>query len=102
MLQKSLRKLIYMIYNDLKKHGFEGEKVPENHEILEWLREEKDIDVSINVYPTCSTANKKHYDYTISFNSDGVNMVRITPNETYYSYKDAEKEAIYAILYKLL
>ena len=91
-----------MIYKKMLEHGFEGEKVPENHEILDWLREKKDIDVSINVYPTCSTKNKKHYDYTLSFNSDGINMVRIMPDETYYSYKIAEDEAIKAVLFKLL
>jgi hypothetical protein len=91
-----------MIYNELKKHGFKGNDNPTNNDIRHWLRKEKDIDVTINVYPTCSTANKKHYDYTISFNSNGIDMIRITPNETYYSYEEAEKEAINAILYKLL
>ena len=45
MLKKFHKKLIYMIYKKMLEHGFEGEKVPENHEILDWLREKKDIDV---------------------------------------------------------
>lgn len=105
-------KLIFSDENTIKhisnigayKNDYFGINIPcpSIDEVLEWLREEKGVYVSIGVFPTFSTKNNMHFCYTIKTESDGSNMKVIESEYTYSEYSEAELNCIEYIIDNIL
>lgn len=68
---------------------------PTISQILKWLREEKEIYIIIEPYPTMSTKNKICWSWHFKWNSDGVYMDNIfSDNKSYTTFEEAALAAI--------
>ena len=72
---------------------------PTISQVLEWLREQKEIYIVIQPFPTMATKNKICWSWDFKWNSDGAYLEHTFPdNVTYATY---EKAAIAGIEYVL-
>lgn len=75
---------------------------PTISQVLEWLREEKNIYVIPIPYPSMSTKDKVVWCYQIKHNSDGAFVETVDGAETYMFYRRAALEGIEYVIDKLI
>ena len=72
-------------------------------EVLKWLREEKEIYLVIQPFPTMATKNKICWSWDIKRNSDGVYIEHTSTDDmTYATYEQAALTGIEHVLDKLI
>jgi hypothetical protein len=72
---------------------------PTISQVLKWLREEKEIYIVIQPFPTMATKNKICWSWDFKWNSDGVYIEHMSPD--YVTYSTYEQAALAGIEYIL-
>lgn len=75
---------------------------PFAHQVLSWLREEKNIDIDITVHPSFATTTKKVYAWRVVMDSDGMECKYKDGIHTYGKYEQAALAGIEYTLDHLL
>ena len=76
---------------------------PTISQVLKWLREEKEIYIVIQPFPTMATKNKICWSWDFKRNSDGAYIEHTSPDDvTYSTYEQASLAGIDYILENLI
>lgn len=76
---------------------------PTISQVLEWLREEKEIYIVIQPFPTMATKNKICWSWDFKWNSDGMYIEHAFPDDvTYTTYEQAALAGIEYVLDNLI
>lgn len=75
---------------------------PQIHQVLKWLREEKNIYVIPIPYPSMSTKDNVVWCYQIKLKNDGACMETMDGLESYMHYRDAALAGIEYVLCYLI
>lgn len=76
--------------------------LPTISQVLKWLREEKEMYITIIPYATCSTRNRVAYYFRVQYNSDGITMQSYEDGEIYCKWPDCALAGIEYVLDNLI